>query len=161
MIVGFTGTQTGMTPDQERVVRRLLDELRPESVEHGDCIGADAQFDRIATVGAGVRHVILRPGHGRNGTTMKRACCHQTTPQLFDAAATTVYSVYTPEPYLIRDDKIVADCDVLIAAPVSTEEQVRSGTWTTVRRARVRNKRVYIVYPNGTVERRGPHATLL
>ena len=37
-----------------------------------------------------------------------------------------------PDP-LVRNREIVAACDVLIAAPSEDKEQIRSGTWATVR----------------------------
>jgi hypothetical protein len=49
-------------------------------------------------------------------------------------------------PYLTRDKKIVDECEFLFAAPLTNEEQVRSGTWATVRHARKIN-RLHVVLP--------------
>lgn len=38
--------------------------------------------------------------------------------------------------YMIRNDRLVHHADVLIAFPETEHEQLRSGTWATIRRAR-------------------------
>jgi uncharacterized protein YyaL (SSP411 family) len=43
MVVGFTGTREGMTDAQQASVLRLLLELDPHGIHHGDSVGADAQ----------------------------------------------------------------------------------------------------------------------
>lgn len=48
--------------------------------------------------------------------------------------------------YMKRNDALVEHCDVLLAFPRTTQEQLRSGTWSTVRRARKAGKEVRI-YP--------------
>ena len=45
MIVGFTGTQRGMTETQRSVVHALLACLPVVTFHHGDCIGADAEAE--------------------------------------------------------------------------------------------------------------------
>lgn len=55
-----------------------------------------------------------------------------------------------PLPYLARNCVIVDEADILLACPKGPEEQ-RSGTWATVRYARKQNKRIVIVYPDGTI----------
>lgn len=50
MIVGFTGTREGMSPEQKRVTREIISQLITTSVHtavHGDCIGADTDFHHI------------------------------------------------------------------------------------------------------------------
>jgi len=53
---------------------------------------------------------------------------------------------------LERNSDIVADSDLLLATPRFYEEELRSGTWATVRRARKANKPLIIVWPNGKVD---------
>lgn len=48
MTIGFTGTSSGMTPQQLATVRRLFSELRLTHLHHGDCVGADAQAHHLA-----------------------------------------------------------------------------------------------------------------
>ena len=44
--------------------------------------------------------------------------------------------VEVPGGYLARNDRIVASSDVLVAFPRTENEELRSGTWATIRRAR-------------------------
>lgn len=46
--------------------------------------------------------------------------------------------------YMARNDRMVADCDALLAFPYHRREEQRSGTWATVRRARRAGRRVTI-----------------
>lgn len=48
--------------------------------------------------------------------------------------------------YMVRNDALVAACDVLLAFPKTSEEEQRSGTWATIRRARKAEKPVWM-YP--------------
>lgn len=48
------------------------------------------------------------------------------------------------ESYMARNVRIVADCDVLLAFPYDSGEELRSGTWATVRRARKARRRVVV-----------------
>jgi predicted Rossmann fold nucleotide-binding protein DprA/Smf involved in DNA uptake len=50
--------------------------------------------------------------------------------------------IYVPGGYMKRNDELVAQCDVLLAFPRSAEEELRSGTWATIRRARKAGKEV-------------------
>ncbi len=52
---------------------------------------------------------------------------------------------------LVRNRTIARSCDYLVAAPATTEEVVRSGTWMTVRRARKFGKPIIILLPDGGV----------
>ena len=41
---------------------------------------------------------------------------------------------------------------MLIACPASADEELRSGTWATIRYARRKLKRIYLILPDGTVQ---------
>ncbi|MCI0564350.1 MAG: hypothetical protein MN733_38245 [Nitrososphaera sp.] len=132
MHVGFTGTQEGMTLWQKEKLEGLLVELLHEGGEyfhHGDCTGADAQAHDIA-LGLGYK-VVLHPPEN----PIKRAWCE------------SAIVVMAPEPYLERNQKIVDACDPMIAAPKEEQEQLRSGTWSTVRRAQKKGCSLYILRP--------------
>lgn len=45
--------------------------------------------------------------------------------------------------YMKRNDVLVAACDILLAFPRTKSEELRSGTWATVRRARKEGKPVW------------------
>jgi hypothetical protein len=57
------------------------------------------------------------------------------------------------KPYLVRNHEIVDDSQVLIAAPKEFTEQLRSGTWATIRYARKIGRTVRIVFPDGSIGR--------
>ena len=56
-------------------------------------------------------------------------------------------------PYLDRNKDMVRETAWLIAAPAEPEEQLRSGTWSTIRFARKLGKPVFLIFPDGTVNR--------
>jgi predicted Rossmann fold nucleotide-binding protein DprA/Smf involved in DNA uptake len=58
------------------------------------------------------------------------------------------------KPYLARNRDIVLETIALIAAPAEPLEQIRSGTWSTVRFAKKQGKTVILILPDGTIEQR-------
>lgn len=129
--LGFTGTQAGMSDRQKDLLRRRLliygqiyratagNADRRLVLHHGDCIGADVDADAVARE-AGWEVEIHPPDDDS-----KRAFCAQ--------AGDTVRQ---PLPYLERNHDIVDVTLRLIAAPRQAREEIRSGTWATVRYAR-------------------------
>lgn len=133
--IGFTGTQSGGTPVQMMTVYRLVLELEATDASHGDCIGADDQFDQIA-MELGLRK------HIRPSTLIgKRAHCLVRDGDV----------LHDPKPPLERNHDIVDSVCAMIAAPKEMTETLRSGTSATVRYARKQRKPSYIVWPDGTV----------
>jgi len=130
MRVGFTGTSETITVLQKTRLKSLLEELNPEEFHHGDCVGADAEAHMIAL---DLSVVVVHPPTDSS----KRAFC-------------TGGHIRRPKPYLDRNQDIVDETDVLIALP-SRSEYLRSGTWSTVRRARKAEKPIWIVMPNGYI----------
>jgi len=88
-------------------------------LHHGDCVGADVEADSIARE-LELDVVVHPPSDSR-----LRAFC-----------ARPGDVVWQPAPYLERNRDIVDSTDRLVAAPRSDEEELRSGTWATVRYAR-------------------------
>jgi len=123
--VGFTGTRLGMTSEQARRIEELLIELRATELHHGDCRGADAQAHDIAWR-LGLNVVIHPPVNPR----MRAFCPGPCRPA---------------KDYLERDHDIVDECEVLLATPRGPEE-LRSGTWATVRYARKIGRRFLVVF---------------
>lgn len=140
--VGFTGTQRGMTDEQKARVDLLLAELAVDAAEfhHGDCVGADAEAHDLAE-----NHcldIVIHPPDNDKA----RAFC-------------TGGEVREPKPYLDRNHDIVEETVVLIACP-NGAEQMRSGTWATVRYARSKiyqgeQQLTYIITPSGEIKREG------
>lgn len=141
--VGFTGTQKGMTARQLAVLQDLLWEKEPVEFHHGDCIGADEQADANAI---SVCTVVIHPPTD----SKKRAFCHQPLGSI--VKFWTI--IRNPKPYLVRNHDIVDETTCLIATPRQMKPVKRSGTWSTVRYALQRGRRVAIVYPDGSVDRR-------
>ena len=127
MIVGFTGTQKGMTARQKTDFADWLPRLDALQFHHGDCIGADAEAHDVAD-DLGVVTVIHPPI-----IMVKRA---------FKDGDTILPS----KEYLERNHDIVEVADILIACP-SGPEELRSGTWATIRYAMKRGVNTLILYP--------------
>lgn len=130
MKVGFTGTQSGLTPLQRQSVRCVLEEFQVVDFHHGDCVGADTQAHEEALSLSALIH--LHPPKNPN----KRSFCKADVS-------------YPEKDYLVRNHDIVDMTDVLIVAPKGYEEEIRSGTWATYRYAKKKNKRIIVVFPNG------------
>lgn len=134
MEIGFTGTQRGMTDKQWASLWRLLC-MRfgaTNRFHQGDCIGSDAQAAHCAKQ-AGYRVI----GH----------------PPTIDAkrAFFPADEWREPLPYLDRNKKIVLTSTEMIATPGEFEEQLRSGTWSTIRFARRVGRPLHVIYPDGLV----------
>lgn len=134
--VGFTGTQRGMTKLQRARVHRFLVGNKVVMGIHGGCIGADIQFDDICYVYHLTTVIYPSDIPGKRGTW------HYTP---------FVMAVDKP---LSRNHIIVDESELLIATPEETKEIIRSGTWATIRYSIKQYKPVYIIYPNGSIERR-------
>jgi hypothetical protein len=132
MIVGFTGTQRGMNEAQWRTLWTLLIERAPGDFHEGDCNGSDAQ----AAHGARLAHFRIVSHPPTNSS--KRA--------FFQADVE-----WPAAPYLDRNKQIVNASQEMIATPGEFEEQLRSGTWSTVRYARRVGKPVHVILPDGRV----------
>lgn len=137
--VGFTGTQHGMTPIQKDRLWSILLYMAPRFFRLGDCIGADKEAYDIVLRMAWAYRSWRRPellGHIPVESN-KRARCK--------------YDVeFTPMPYRERDQQIAENCEIMIAAPRTLEEELRSGTWATARDARRANRSVLILWPDGS-----------
>lgn len=137
MRIGFTGTRAGMTQAQANTTIAALlwltahEEARPIAV-HGDCKGADAQFDSICKTYGFYR--IAWPCTLHN----QRAFCD-------------VNEQHVEQPPLVRNRCIVEDANVMLATPRSATEELRSGTWATIRHARRAGKPLLLILPDGTV----------
>jgi hypothetical protein len=131
--IGFTGTQAGMNDLQKRLLRETILTVRaegPGEFHHGDCEGADAEAHDIAEA-LGFKTVIHPPSN-----PAKRAWKNGTT-------------ILTTLPYLDRNHAIVDATEILIATPKGNEEELRSGTWSTVRYARKIKRPHIVIRPDG------------
>ena len=130
--IGFTGTRKGMTDSQKTELVLLL-EAYSESDQltvfhHGDCIGADRQARNIAfDMGCViVSHQPINPKYRAN----------------------TIAHMYMPPlEYYDRNHNIVKYTNFLVAAPHEKQETRRSGTWMTVRYARLLERNIDMLLP--------------
>jgi hypothetical protein len=129
MRLGFTGARKGMSDQQKEALRQLLIEFQPTEFHHGDCIGADSQAHAIVRAHSRAKIIIHPPNKDRY-----RAFCEGDRSK-------------PPKEYLQRNRDIVDECDMLLAAPETEREELRSGTWSTVRYARGNNVSVAILKP--------------
>lgn len=140
--IGFTGTQKGMAGGRQ--IQAIIDLLRwcpqLQRVHHGDCVGADNEFDCLVRMYAESEHREHITVHVHPPTNnSKRAFCDVNRIVLANV-------VHEPRPYLDRNKDIVVAVDFLIAAPFEQDEQLRSGTWSTIRYARKIGKPHLVVY---------------
>jgi hypothetical protein len=129
MVIGFTGTSKGMTPYQKQIVLELLQELKPDLVRHGDCVGADTECHLIAT-------------------SLNNPTCIHPPDNDIKRSFNQSDCILPAKPYLDRNKDIVDMSDMLIATPETAKEVTRSGTWSTVRYAKRTGKEVIICSPD-------------
>ena len=137
--LGFTGTRRGMTPAQRRAAWELLRFLAPAEAHHGDCVGADADFHQLAA-SVGTPLVVIHPP----ASEALRAFC---------GVVRGIDQVVMREPRapLDRNRVIVAETTHLLACPATADEELRSGTWATIRAAHRLARPTLILAPDGRI----------
>lgn len=130
MKVGFSGSSKGMSDDQIKELWSWLGIYKNIEYEvefhHGDCVGADSEAHDLAKLRK--YKIISHPPINESKRAFKKADI-----------------ILEAKKYLQRNKDIAEVCDVLIAAPKEMEEVLRSGTWSTIRRARKLNKEIIIL----------------
>lgn len=119
--IGFTGTRQGMSKaqlDQFEVLMRVLQSA-------GRVSSAPFEFHH---------------GNADGADTQAR----YTAVVLFDFEDVP-HEIKRGDSPLVRDREIANVCDILIAAPLTDKEELRSGTWATVRYARDAGKPVIML----------------
>lgn len=129
MKIGFTGTQAGMTYPQKVRLRQAL--RKCSEFHHGDCIGSDAEAHDICR-----EFEIVVVGHPPQN---RRKRAHKKVDREVESL-----------PYLERNRAIVRAVDVMIACPREFKDELRSGTWATIRYARRMKRRMIVIYPDGS-----------
>lgn len=116
--LGFTGTRHGMTQRQTQqltLVLSLLNECDEKEFHYGTHESVRLVADEQAAEIAKIHGFKTVPHHALRGEELD------------------------------RDTRQVQASDVIVAAPSSDSEQVRSGTWATIRRARKSGKAVIML----------------
>jgi hypothetical protein len=130
MKLGVTGTRRQPTQAQLECFASWLKEQSLSEFHHGGCVGADAAMRCLASG--------------------SKTVCHPPTDKKYRAY--TFNDVYRQaKPYLERNRDIVDETDMLVAMPGGFREELRSGTWATIRYARKLNRTVVIIWPNGSI----------
>ena len=131
-IIGFTGTQRGMSVNQFDALIRTLKIQKDEIIEvhHGDCIGADAEFHGLVRLVIPEAIIIVHPPLDKSKRAFKLGDNQEEEKE-----------------YIDRNHDIVDASNELIACPNENEEVTRSGTWATIRYAKKQGKKVSIIYP--------------
>ncbi len=119
MIIGFTGTRSGMSAKQIADLKTYFKKSGTSIAEfhHGDCVGADVEANNIAR------------------DFGFKTCGHPPTNERWRAFSKCDIW-FEAKDYLDRNQDIVDACDTLIVAPrTNTEVKRGSGTWATYRDA--------------------------
>ena len=128
-----------MTPNQKLWVREKLVCFKAAGAvrfHHGACIGSDEQAARIAKdLGY---YIVAHPGYNPRNPEGR----------MYRSNFVGNDEVREEKPFIARDHDIVDETDHMIATPISEIEEVRSGTWSTIRFARKHQKPIEIVYPD-------------
>jgi hypothetical protein len=138
--IGFSGSsQEDMTFDQKNNFLVTMSEINQEffiiEFHHGDCIKADAGAHKLVQIYFPHVKIVKHPPED----SKKRAFCEG--------------GICLPKkPYLVRNHDIVDDTQRMICTPDGESEELRSGTWATIRYAKKQNKKVYIIVPDGNVK---------
>lgn len=130
--VGFIGTRHGMNDVQKKEFKKLIMAKEFEEFHHGMCEGSDEQAHHLVEDKGKIDIV----GHPPVATqTYAPVVCH---------------SMMEPDSFSKRNHYIVDATDILVATPDS-KERAGSGTWKTIRYARKKCKRIYIIHSSGRV----------
>lgn len=143
MNLAFSGTRQGMSQLQHKAVTGWLTQQVPfiTEIHHGCCVGADVDFHRICIQLGLVELMQLHPSNSKF------------TNKLLDLESTgSVEKIWPRDDPLARDQRMVQLCDTLLITPISDDEVVRSGTWTTKRMALKLRRRVIHVRLHGAIE---------
>lgn len=132
-IVGFSGTRHGMTEAQRNKFKQLIIQINPVEFHHGDCVGSDFEA-----------HFLVR-----NHVPRCVIIIHPPTNSIHRAGLSADVILQT-KPYLDRNRDIVDLSEVLIATSSTQSEQMRSGTWSTVRYSRSKKLPCVVILPDGT-----------
>jgi len=143
-ILGFTGTHLGMTLEQRDSFCKIVQKNFPNLTEfhHGDCIGADLEADAI---------ISTRPDRDNFLIVVHPPVDQKAQAFSWKVHPKSNHKVLDPKPYLIRNHDIVDSCNILIAAPKGFKEELRSGTWATIRYARSKRTQIWYILPNGDI----------
>ncbi len=140
--LGFSGTRKRWTTEQGDAVEKELTRISEldglyglEEFHHGDCVGSDEAAHYEVYYEYPACNIVIHPP--TNGKL---------------AAGCEADVRREPQSYLARNMSIVAQTDYLLATPAGPEK-LRSGTWSTIRKALKAKMPTSVIYPDGTIAR--------
>ena len=140
--VGVTATRESLRFNQIATAVQLFRNIAfahdldgPIEFHQGCCVGGDEQLTIIAAT-FGWRIVAHPP---------------EKTDYFSQLAYDLSHVKNVRKPYLYRNQDIVKEVDELLAFPKGVKEEMRSGTWSTVRYARGLYKATRIIAPDGSL----------
>jgi len=140
MMVGFTGTRNGLLHPQHRKLVDVVSKLTLTAFVHGGCRGADTLAHYAVRESFPDIPIFILPTNHDSGSVV--------TMPMYPGKNI----VLQPRKALDRNRIIVRVVCGLIATPRLMKEELRSGTWYTIRQARKRGVPVLIVWPDGSAE---------
>ena len=126
-----------MTERQTLALAQLVQSSVWSEFHHGGCIGADAQAHALVLTWKQRRESNHPAIHNHPACLPKEVIGVCPDPD----------ALYAPMEPLTRNRVIVDNISLLVAAPRGLAEVQRSGTWSTIRYARVQNVPVLILDP--------------
>lgn len=154
MIIGFTGSQSGMNNFQRNELNKLFDKHNPDTLHHGDCIGADAnchyEFLRWHVKNDNKdRKIVIHPplDKKKQAFTFSTPLVGILLDDINNCKHKVIIQEEVPYAYLERNRHIVDACSVIIATPKEVEHTLRSGTWATIRYSWKQKKETIIIPP--------------
>ena len=142
MRLAFTGTRHGISIAQTNALRDLLTTLSGIThAYHGGCVGADEEFHDMVRVHHPTAKITVWPGHI---PSLRASMCRMPEQNVV---------LQEPMDALTRNRRFVEECETLIGCPGGMKEEVRSGTWATIRHGRKLGRRIFVVWPDGTIDK--------
>lgn len=141
---GFTGSSEIITDYQKDTLKKLLQSYigkNPAECHNGACINADEECRNIVLSHFPHIRMIYHPPDNKSKS--------------FKIKLRSIDEERRPLPYLKRNLEIVAESNYLFATPSTVLEQLRSGTWATIRYARAAEVPICLIFPNGSIRYEG------
>ena len=136
--IGFIGHPECFSDDQKDRVKEILSQKRPKELHHGDRSGEEAEIHEIAKNVGGIE-IHVHPPISRIGR-----------------AYATGEKMYPPKESATQLRDIVDPVTILLVCPKEYDGDGATGEpWAAVRYARKKKKNIYIILPDGTLEKEG------
>ena len=122
--IGFTGNRYGLTSEQKDQIILILDKYDNMVVSHGDCVGSDTDFHNLC--------ISYKNSHPNKKIRIDIYPPNNPLLRAFNKGDLLMVE----KPYLQRNLDIIKNSSILIACPIDkNKEELRSGTWSTIRKA--------------------------